>query len=120
MPRQVSVPCHAEAKAIHLLGGVSGWGYPALAKGSVSLIVRLHYDDGRTEDHALQNGVHLADYIRRVDVPESRFAFDLHGRQLRYLSIQPQRAARIETIEFIKGSDATAPIVMAVTIEGPG
>ena len=33
------------------------------------MIVRLHYADGKTEDHELKNGVHFADYIRRVDVP---------------------------------------------------
>ncbi len=33
------------------------------------MIVRLHYADGQTEDHELKNGIHMADYIRRVDVP---------------------------------------------------
>jgi putative heme-binding domain-containing protein len=119
MPRSVTVPCHAPAKAIHLLGGVSGWGHPGGAKGSVSMIVRLHYADGATEDHELANGVHLADFIRRVDVPQSQFAFDLRGRQLRYLSITPQRQETIDSIELLKGSDATAPVVMAMTLESP-
>ncbi|MCA9208792.1 MAG: c-type cytochrome, partial [Planctomycetales bacterium] len=91
MPRAVTLPCNTAAKAIHLLSGVSGWGHPLGSEGSVSLIVRLHYADGETEDHALKNGVHFADYIRRVDVPESKFAFDLDGRQIRYLSVQPER-----------------------------
>ena len=29
MPKSVTVPCNAAAKAIHLLGGVGGWGFPA-------------------------------------------------------------------------------------------
>src|SRR5438067_7664541 len=33
MPRSVSVPCNAAAKAIHLLSGVSGWGFPYSEKG---------------------------------------------------------------------------------------
>ncbi len=119
MPKSVSVPCNAPAKAIHLLGGVSGWGYPLGVKGSVSMIVRLHYEDGATEDHPLKNGVHFADYIRRVDVPASQFAFDLAGRQVRYLAIEPKRQGPIERIEFVKGPDDTAPVVMAVTIESP-
>ena len=41
------------------------------------MIVRLTYDDGKTEDHELRNGVHFADYIGRFDVPESKFAFAL-------------------------------------------
>ena len=119
MPRSVSLPCNTPAKAIHFLSGVSGWGHPYGEKGSVSLIVRLHYADGQTEDHPLRNGEHFADYIRRVDVPGSKFAFDLRGRQIRYLAIQPKRPDKIERIELIKGPDDTAPVVMAVTVETP-
>jgi uncharacterized protein len=120
MPKSVTVPCNAPAKAIHLLSGVSGWGFPASEKGTVSLIVRLHYEDGKTEDHKLTNGEHFADYIRRVDVPDSKFALALKGRQqIRYLAIQPDRADKIKEIEFVKGPDATAPVIMAVTVEAP-
>jgi hypothetical protein len=119
MPKSVSLPCHAPARRVHLLGGVSGWGHPLGERGSVSLIVRLHYEDGTSEDHELANGEHLADYIRRVDVPGSQFAFDLDGRQLRYLAVEPKRPDRIDRIELVKGPDGTAPVVMAVTIESP-
>ncbi len=117
LPKSVTVPCNAPAKAIHLLSGVSGWGYPLGRKGSVSLIVRLHYADGKAEDHPLRNGVHFADYIRVVDVPESKLAFRLRGQQVRYLAVTPRRDASIASIEFVKGTDATAPVVMAVTVE---
>ncbi len=119
MPKSVSVPCNAPAKAIHLLSGVSGWG--ALgpeASQTTSMIVRVHYADGRTEDHPLKNGIHFADYIRPVEVPGSKLAFNLDGRQLRYLAVHPQRPDPIARIELVKGPDDTAPIVMAVTIEG--
>jgi putative membrane-bound dehydrogenase-like protein len=118
MPKSATVPCNTSAKAIHLLSGVSGWGYPASAKGTVSMIVRLHYADGKLEDHELKNGEHFADYIRRVDVPGSKFAFALRGQQIRYLAIEPKRSEKIKEIEFVKGPDDTAPIVMAVTVEG--
>jgi putative membrane-bound dehydrogenase-like protein len=118
MPRTVSVPCNLPAKAIHLLSGISGWGYNGGAVDpTVSMIVRLHYSDGTTEDHPLQNGVHFADYIRVVDVPGSKLAFKLRGQQLRYLAIAPKRNEPITAIEFVKGRDQTAPIVMAVTVE---
>ncbi len=113
----MSLPCNAPAKAIHILGGVSGWGFPSGQKDSVSLLVRLHLADGQTEDHSLRNGAELADFQRRVDVPNSKFAFDLHGRQIRYLVIHPRRAEPIRTIEFLKGFDNTAPVIMAVTVE---
>jgi putative membrane-bound dehydrogenase-like protein len=116
-PRSAALPCNSPAKAIHILGGIAGWAYPGGTKGSVSMIVRLHYADGSTEDHDLKNGEHIADYIRRVDVPDSRFAFALRGQQLRYLAIAPKRSDTIERIEFVKGTDETAPVVLAVTVE---
>lgn len=119
MPKSVSLDCNAPAKAIHLLSGVSGWGYPASGEKSVSMIVRLHYADGKTEDHELKNAVHFADYIREVEVPESKLAFTLRGQQIRYLAVQPRRSDKIDHIELIKGPDRTAPIVMAVTVETP-
>jgi hypothetical protein len=118
MPKSVEVVCNTPAKTIHFLSGVSGWGHPLGEKGSVSMIVRLHYADGENEDHLLKNGEHFADYIRRVDVPSSKFAFNLRGKQLRYLTVTPRRSETIKNLELIKGNDATAPIVMAITLEG--
>ena len=119
MPKSVTLPCNMPAKAIHLFSGVSGWGYPSTRGHTVSMIVRLHYADGKTEDIPLENGEHFADYIRRVDVPGSKLAFMLRSQQIRYLSVTPQRRDTIASIEFVKGPDATAPIVMAVTVESP-
>lgn len=119
MPRSVMLACRAPAKTIHLLSGVAGWAYPYGEKGSVSMIVRLHYADGSTEDHALKNGIHFADYIRVVDVPESKLAFRLRGQQIRYLAINPQKTDVIDNVELRKGPDGTAPVVMAVTVESP-
>jgi hypothetical protein len=104
-------------KAIHLLSGVSGWGFPFSEKGTVSMIVRIRYASGQTEDHELKNGEHFADYIRKVDVPGSKYAFALRQQQIRYLTVEPKRKDKIEKIEFVKGPDATAPVVMAVTLE---
>ena len=118
MPRSVELPCNAPAKAIHLLSGVSGWGYAGgEARKSVSMIVRLHYADGKTEDHPLRDGVEFADYIRVVDVPGSQLAFKLDGHQLRHVRVEPERSEPIDRIELIKGPDRTAPVVMAVTLE---
>ncbi len=118
MPKSVSVPCNTSAKSIHMLSGISGWGATSPGPGTVSMIVRLHYADGQIEEHPLRDGIHFADYVRPIDVPGSKLAFRLRGQQLRYLSIEPKRKSPIERIEFVKGNDATAPIIMAVTIEG--
>ncbi len=117
MPKSVMVACGLPARAIHLLGGVSGWGFPLGQQGSVSLVVRLHYASGDQEDHPLRNGEHLADYIRVIEVPGSKLAFQLGSHQLRYLSIKPGRAEPIAQIELVKGPDRTAPVVMALTLE---
>ncbi len=118
MPESVRLPVHSRASAIHLLGGVAGWGFPFGERGSVSMIVRLHYADGSTEDHELLNGIHIADYIRVVDVPESKLAFRLRDQQVRYLAIHPSQNTEIRSVELVKGDDDTAPIVMAITVEG--
>ncbi|RMG40211.1 MAG: glycosyl hydrolase [Planctomycetota bacterium] len=120
MPRTVSLPLNAPAVALHFLSGVGGWAAKQpLAKPTVCLIVRLHYADGRTEDHPLLNGRHFADYIGPFDVPDSKRAFNLGGRQIRYFAIRPKRRAVIERVELVKGPDHTAPIVMAITAELP-
>jgi putative membrane-bound dehydrogenase-like protein len=120
MPKSVSLPCNTPARAIHLLSGISGWGFPFNDEKTVSMTVRLHYAGGKTEDHELRNGEHFADYIRRVDVPGSKFAFLARGRQqVRFLTIEPKGKEAIERIELIKGPDRTAPVVVAVTVELP-
>lgn len=119
MPREVSIPCNMRVKRLHFLSGISGWGYPFDNRKTVSMIVRLHYADGQTEDHPLSNGVAFADYIRRVDVPESQFAFELNGQQVRYLTVDPVRDEPITSIDLVKGEDRTAPIVVAITAESP-
>jgi putative membrane-bound dehydrogenase-like protein len=118
MPRSVNLSCHSPARAIHFLSGISGWGATDVeASPTVSMTVRLHYTNGSTEDHALKNGVHFADYIRRVDVPGSKLAFLLQGHQVRYLAIRPKRVDTIERIELVKGPDDTAPLILAATVE---
>lgn len=117
MPKSVTLPLNSDAKAIHMLSGVGGWSFPYSQEKSVSVIVRLHYKGGEQEDIKLLNGVHFADYIRRVDVPGSEFAYMLGGQQIRRVTVNPSRREVIEKLELVKGPDSTAPIIMAVTVE---
>lgn len=118
MPMSVTLPCNMAARSIHFLSGVAGWGYPCDPAPSITMTVRLNYRDGKSEDHPLVNGIHFADYVRRVDVPGSEFAFGFdQGQQLRYLEVSPRRDVTIASIELIKGTDNSAPVVVAVTIE---
>ena len=118
MPKVVKLPCNAPAKTIHFLSGVSGWGSKGAPTKTVSMIVRLHYADGKREDHPLLDGIHFADYIGHFDVPGSKLAFKLRSQQIRYLSIRPKRSETIKELELIKGTDRSAPIVMSITVEG--
>jgi putative membrane-bound dehydrogenase-like protein len=120
MPKSVMLPCETGVKRIHLLGGVAGWAAQGPRDGGTSMIVRLHYVDGAKEDHSLVDGRHIADYIGKFNVPDSEFAFDLDGRQVRYLAIEPKRAEVVKFIEFVKSGGVTAPIVMAVTVQPTG
>ena len=52
-----------------------------------------------------------------MDVPKSEFAFDLAGRQIRYLAVRPETRDALAKIELIKGDDITAPVVMGITIQ---
>ncbi len=109
MPKSVSIPCNSSAVAIHLLSGISGWGYPASKEETVSMIVRLRYVDGEVEDHQLRNGIHFADYIRRVDVPQSKHIAQLRGQQLRYLKVTPKRSIDLKQIDLVKGPTPLLP-----------
>lgn len=117
MPKRTSVRIGQPARAIHLLSGVSGWGYPYSRHQTTSMSVEVHYEDGTKEVTEFKNGLHFADYIRRSDVPESEFAFMVGAHQMRYLAIYPTRSLPVMRIDFIKGDDQTAPIVLAATIE---
>ncbi|MEM7557839.1 MAG: PVC-type heme-binding CxxCH protein, partial [Planctomycetota bacterium] len=117
MPKSVELPFSDAASAIHLLSGVGGWNFPYDSSKTVSMIVRLTYEDETVEDHGLVNGVHFADYIRRSDVAGSEFAFALGNQQIRYLRVEPKLSKVIKKIELVKGEDNSAPMVMAVTVE---
>ena len=43
-------------------------------------------------------------------VPGSKFAFNLRGKQVRYLKVEPREKEKVERIELVKGPDATAPV----------
>lgn len=116
-PKSVSLNVNGSVHGLHLLSGVSGWGYPLGEKGSVSMIVRFEYESGKSEKHVLKNGIHFADYSRLVNVPESQLAFQDGSLQMRYLVVYPRLDGELRSIEFIKGQDDSAPLILAATLE---
>jgi hypothetical protein len=63
------------------------------------------------------NGKHLATYREMVDVPESKFAIDANGKQIRYVKIPIASDKPLKSIEFVKGGDFSFPLIFAVTVE---
>jgi putative heme-binding domain-containing protein len=118
LPTAVRLPCGVAARRLHMLTASFG-GYPDRDEQTTTLTVRLHYEGGETEEHALKNGVHFATIQRREDVPESQFAFAMGEQQMRHVTIPPERSDVIVDVEFIKGDDRTTPLVLAVTAELP-
>jgi uncharacterized protein len=117
MPKRVSIRCRMAAEKVHLLAGIAGWP----GRRGTAMIVRLHYSDGQVEDHPLEVGKHIADYIQRSDVPESTFAIASEdGGQVRYLAISPKRPNVIDSIELVKPDHDSAPLVLAITVEQHG
>ena len=117
MPKSVEIPCRVNPTRIHILGGVGGWSFPFDRNKSVSMIVRLIFEDGSTEDHELINGVHIADYYRHPDVPGSKSAIKLGDKQVRYLAIEPKKKEGLSSIQLLQGKDLSAPIVFSITVE---
>jgi hypothetical protein len=118
LPESTSVPCSGQVGVIHLLGGVALGGFPINRTESTSLVVRCNYEDGTSVDHELINAKHIANYREKVDVPESKFAMDVDGKQIRYLKIDVDSSKAMKSIEFIKGEGFAIPLVFAVTVEG--
>jgi hypothetical protein len=121
MPKSAELPVSSPVAGLHLLSGISGWGFNGgEPRKSLTMIVRFHYEDGTTKDHRLLDGIHFADYINAgIDVPESKLAFTLGGRQVRYLKVVPKKTDSVARVEFVKGPDQTAPIIVAATVESP-
>ena len=130
LPKSAQMPINAKVHTLHFLSGIGAWAWPfkgynnrpetIAQQGAVTLNVKLHYVDGKTETHVWKNGEQFADFFERKDVPGSEFAMmTQNSRQVRYLTIDPEQPdVEIETIEFAKGDDnVTCPAIIAVTAE---
>lgn len=119
LPSSVTLACSGQCSSLHLLTALQtfGFGGNPNAPDAASLIVRCNYEDGSSTDHELFNGKHLATYREKVDVPESKFAIDANGKQIRYLRVPIDPAKPLKNVEFIKGDDFSIPLVISATVE---
>jgi len=123
--RRIEVPVGCAVARVHVLGGVAGWGTPWDDR-SGEPVVRWtwRYADGASEEVVLTNGVELADWIGRYDVPgstavEGLLAPDAPG-QVRRFALAPSRPAAVRSIVLESEGNHVAPVFLALTAELPG
>jgi uncharacterized protein len=121
-PKEVEIPVGLAVTRLHVLGGVAGWGYPGGQQGARAAKIRVHYADGANEEIVLRNGIEIADYIARVDVPGSEALENLdellhQGRQIRYLARSLENGGVVEKLTLASYGGEVAPTFVAITAE---
>jgi putative membrane-bound dehydrogenase-like protein len=118
-PQRVEIPTTATAASLHILGGVGGWAWPTggdAARGKPAMKITVHFADGTTEEHVLNNGEHIADTFGRADVPLSVDAGDFTRRgQLRYVALNLRKKGALSKIVLESFDTDVVPATVAIT-----
>jgi putative membrane-bound dehydrogenase-like protein len=121
MPQSVDIPMGFACSQIHVLGGIAAWGTLEGKKGKPVVRVTYHYADGKTETTQLYDGVEFSDWIKRVDVPGSKFIDGLlepgARGQLRWFTMKPSRKDVIHHLTLESFDNTMAPTFLAMTAE---
>jgi hypothetical protein len=84
------------------------------------MTVTARFADGKTEEFPLYNGEHFSDYIRRIDVPGSKFAEGiLHDKQIRTFTLPIKNTTAILEKLTLTSPGGPAPTTAAITAELP-
>lgn len=123
--QRVEIPVGAAVSAIHVLGGVAGWGHPwGSVRDADAVRWTWRYADGSEESHVLKDGDVFADWIGRRDVPGSDFVPDLlkpgTWGQVRRFSMRPERNDVVASLVLESFDNHIAPTFLALTAELPG
>lgn len=122
MPRKVEFKVGTMCDKIHVLGGIGAWAtLDPSAEKQPGCKVTYRYAGGATEEKVLHDGVEFSDWIRRVDVPGSKFAGGLLKAgargQLRWFTLTPGRREVIESISLESYDTYMAPTFLAMTAQ---
>ena len=118
LPQRVEVKVGVAAARLHFLGGVAGWGYPAVSDKLDALKATLHFADGTKQEMVFKNGVEIADYNGRAEVGGSKNLNWTAGRgQIRWHSRDVTRNAVIEKLTLESFDNGVAPTLFAITAE---
>jgi putative membrane-bound dehydrogenase-like protein len=122
MPRKVEVQVGFALEKVHVLGGIAAWGTLSADKRPSPIVkVTWHYEGGSTEESVLRDSVEFSDWIRRVDVPGSKFVpgliEDRAPGQVRWFTMKPSRKAVIHHLSLESYDNTMAPTFLAMTAE---
>ncbi len=80
LPKRVEAKVGVAASRLHFLGGVAGWGYPAVGDDQLPVLkVTLHFAGGASEELLFRNGQEIADYIATGEPLQVAGGFTLDG-----------------------------------------
>jgi hypothetical protein len=121
-PQRVEVAVNAEAKKLHLLSGIAGWGFPAVREQVPAVKFTVNYASGEKEEFTTTNGVEFADYIRPVEVPGSQAVTEpiSDDQQVRLLTLTLAKKGMIKSLAMESGANGIAPVIIAVTADVEG
>ena len=121
-PQRVEIAVNTEAKKLHLLSGIAGWGWPAVREQVPAVKATVTYASGETEEFLLKNGVEFADYIRPIDVPGSQYVEGeiSDGQQIRLLTLNLTKTGAVKTLALESYANGVAPVIIAVTADIEG
>jgi len=118
LPQKVEAKLGFASKRLHFLGGIAGWGYPAVNEKVPVVKVTVYYAGGETEELVLKNGDEFADYIAEIDVPGSKGTRGLvKENQLRTFSKDLKKGGVIEKIVLESFANGVAPTIVAISAE---
>ncbi len=121
-PKAVEVQVGLPATKLHFLGGVAGWGFPLGRSNEPTAKITVNFAGGEKEEFILRNGVEIADYIGRYDVPGSEALSNLDDllhqrRQLRYFVRPLSKRGVVESLTLSSYANEVAPTFVAITAE---
>jgi uncharacterized protein len=122
LPQKIEVKVGVPATRLHFLGGVAGWGYPAVEDNQLPVLkATLHFAGGATEEWVFRNGQEIADYIGQFDVPKSKALPQFTRRgQIRWHSADVKGSGVIESLTLESYNNHVAPTLFAITADnGP-
>jgi putative heme-binding domain-containing protein len=121
LPQRVEIPVGVQAKRIHILGGIAGWGYPEgdpSGYNAPAAKARILYADGKIEDVLWRNGEEFADCAGREEVSGSVQVPGLVEKgQVRWFALTPGQPVEIRKIVLESFNNHLAPTFIAMTAQ---